>query len=109
MSDGIDEPLYDSPNPLPLNDPAYWMLQRGIDEYEGRRPNTGWVTEKTIHSDNCYICRDPEFALMGLPLCKPCPVLVDGVQCGAHLPADDCVCDEGHDVDEWHTEHSQGL
>jgi hypothetical protein len=94
MSDGIDEPLYDSPNPLPLGDPAYWMLQRGIDEYEGRRENTGWVTEThpEIYNPNCYICRDPEFALMGLPVCKPCPM------CGAHAAADDCECDNGCDI-----------
>lgn len=92
--DGIDEPLYESPNPLPLDDPAAWMLQRGIDEAEGRRENTGWVTKThpEIYNPNCYICRDPEFALMGLPVCKPCPI------CGAHWAADDGVCDEGCDV-----------
>lgn len=76
--------------PLHYTDPAYWMLQRGIDEYEGRRPNTGWITEKTIHKDGCFICEDYEFALMGMPLCKPCVV------CGAHTAADDDECDNGH-------------
>jgi hypothetical protein len=44
----------------------------------------------------CYICNDPEFAQMGLPLCTACP------ECGAHVPADDCVCDNGHDVMDLH-------
>ena len=105
-NDGIDEPLYYSPNPLPLDDPAYFMLQRGIDEVEGRRPNTGWVTQThpEIYSESCYICRDPEFALMGLPVCKPCPVLIDGQPCGAHWAADDAECDNGCSVVEFYME-----
>lgn len=40
----------------------------------------------------CYICEDPEFARMGLPLCRACP------KCGGHVAADDTVCDDcGHD------------
>lgn len=38
--------------------------------------------------EGCYICGDPEYALMGLPLCYPCPA------CGGHVPADDCTCDD---------------
>lgn len=94
--------------PLRSNDPAYWMLQRGIDESSGHRPDTGWVTEKKIHRAGCYICEDEEFALMGLPLCKPCPMLVDGVECGAHTPADDVICDEGHDIYEHYMEGQHG-
>jgi hypothetical protein len=83
--------------PLPVNDPAYWMLERGLDETNG----TGtWVTPKRIHMDGCYICEDPEFALMGLPLCKPCTVVIDGVECGEHVPADDEVCTLGHNAHE---------
>ena len=47
-----------------------------------------------IYNADCYICRDPDFAQMGLPLCKPC------LQCGAHVPADDDLCDNGHDNHE---------
>lgn len=93
-----DTPIYNTPNPLPLSDTARWMLQRGIDEYEGRVPNTGWISESEVYNPRCYICKDPEFALMDMPLCYPCDSLVDGVVCGAHIPADDTVCDEGHDV-----------
>jgi len=62
------------------DDPAYWMLERGIEDPSKR-------SKKIVHSDRCYICRDPEFALMGLPLCYPC------AKCGGHVAADDTVCD----------------
>lgn len=40
----------------------------------------------------CYICEDPDFARMGLPLCRACP------KCGGHVAADDTRCDDcGHD------------
>lgn len=60
------------------NDPAYWML---FDEFE---------TKLVTHNKNCYICNDNEYARMGLPLCYECII------CGAHVPADDIVCDNGH-------------
>ena len=59
-------------------DPAYWMLTDGFE------------TTPTVHNNTCYICRDPEFAQMGLPLCYACLI------CGAHVPADDLECDNGH-------------
>jgi hypothetical protein len=41
---------------------------------------------------DCYICRDPDFAQMGLPLCTACS------KCKGHVPADDSVrSDCGHD------------
>jgi hypothetical protein len=46
-----------------------------------------------LYRDYCYICRDPEYAAMGLPLCRRCG------ECGGHVAADDCVCDDcGHDA-----------
>jgi hypothetical protein len=39
-------------------------------------------------SDTCYICRDPDFAARGLPLCRACPA------CDGHVAADDSVCDD---------------
>jgi hypothetical protein len=61
--------------PLPADDPARWML------YDG------FTTTPTVYRSDCYICRDPEFAQMGLPLCHKCPSCADG-----HIPADDVVC-----------------
>jgi hypothetical protein len=61
------------------DDPAFWML------------NDDFHSTPTSFNPNCYICTDPEYAQMGLPLCYSC------YECGAHVPADDCVCDNGHD------------
>jgi len=62
------------------NDPAYWMLQ------------DSFTTKPTVHREGCYICEDPEYAQMGLPLCYPCS------KCKGHVAADDSVCDEcGYD------------
>ena len=60
------------------NDPAYWMLHNGV------------TSTPVTYNPTCYICNDPEYAQMGLPLCRVCRV------CGAHVPADDCICDNGH-------------
>lgn len=78
--------------PLKCDDPAVWMLERGIAESTGAAPDTGWVTKTNpdIYRDYCYICTDPEFALMGLPVCYACLV------CGGHVPADDIECENGH-------------
>jgi hypothetical protein len=65
--------------PLRKDDPAYWMLEQGLKD-----PSKRSVT--TVYDANCYICQDPEFSLMGLPLCYPCD------KCGGHVPADDSVC-----------------
>ena len=41
-----------------------------------------------VFSPTCYICRDPEYSLVGLPLCRACS------HCGGHIAADDSVCDD---------------
>lgn len=58
------------------DDPAYWML------------SSGPRSTPTVYREGCYICEDPEFAQMGLPLCFPCAL------CGGHVAADDSVCDD---------------
>ena len=70
--------------PMKPSDPAYWLLEEGLS---GKRP----LAEVTVFNEHCYICKDPEFQLMGLPLCYPCAI------CGAHVPANDNVCDNGHE------------
>lgn len=62
------------------SDPAYALL---LDGY------TSSTTAE--YDDDCYICRDPEFAQMGLPLCTPCPRCQAGGRQG-HMPADDPEC-----------------
>jgi hypothetical protein len=61
---------------MQTNDPAYFLLK------------DGHTSTPTVHREGCYICEDPEFAQMGLPLCQECP------QCGGHIPADDPGCDD---------------
>jgi len=69
--------------PLLENDPCLFMLADDV------------VSTPTVYKKGCYICDDPEFAEMGLPLCYPCFV------CGGHVRADDCVCgDCGRDQRE---------
>lgn len=47
----------------------------------------------TVYRDGCYICEDPEYSMMGLPLCYKCP------ECSGHIPADDTLCDDcGYDM-----------
>lgn len=49
-----------------------------------------------LYREHCYICRDPEYARMGLPLCYPC------WSCGGHVAADDTRCDDCRaDQDVW--------
>jgi hypothetical protein len=73
--------------PMRPDDPAYWMLERGRNDPSQR-------STTTVFDANCYICKDEEFALMGLPLCYPC------TKCKGHVPADDTICTVcGHDCD----------
>ena len=62
------------------SDPAYALL---LDDYTS--------SSAAEYDDDCYICRDPEFAQMGLPLCTPCPRCQAGGRQG-HMPADDPIC-----------------
>jgi hypothetical protein len=75
--------------PMKSSDPAYWMLERGRNDPSQRSVATA------PHRDGCYICEDPEFSLMGLPLCYACPY------CKGHVAADDTKCDDcGKDASE---------
>jgi hypothetical protein len=71
------------------NDPAYWMLHSGHKS-----------TPPSVYREGCYICEDPEFAQMGMPLCEPCPQCTkrSGTTAG-HIPAEDPVCEDcGYDL-----------
>ena len=48
----------------------------------------GYTTEPVVYRRGCYICEDPEFAQMGLPLCRTCG------HCAGHIAADDTRCDD---------------
>jgi len=62
--------------PLKPTDPAYPLLK---DEL---------VSTPRVYRDWCYICRDMEFARLGMSLCSPCCQCSEG-----HVPADDTQCD----------------
>lgn len=77
---------------LKPHDPAFWML------------TDGKTSTPVVHQAGCYICEDPEFAAMGLPLCMRCP------RCGGHVPADDDTCDEcGHCMNPYTQTAADGL
>ena len=67
------------------DDPAAWLLG----------PENTHHSTPTVFRENCYICRDPEFAQMGLPLCYACSA------CDGHVAADDTICDDcGEDAQD---------
>ena len=67
-------------------DPAAWML------------HDGKTSTPVVFRAGCYICEDPEFAQMGLPLCRKCPECVRQGRGPGHIPADGGKCDEcGHE------------
>lgn len=71
------------PRQMKPSDPAYWMLK------------DGFTSTPEVHKDGCYICEDPEFAAMGMPLCKPCPKCsAERGEPAGHVPADDECCDD---------------
>lgn len=74
--------------PLQSDDPCYFMLQNGRLEEIETPDEFNWRTKPVIHREGCYICEDPEFSLMGLPLCYPCQF------CNGHVAADSDTCDE---------------
>jgi len=52
----------------------------------------GKTSTPVVHDERCYICRDPEFAAMGLPLCRRCPDCTRSGRGDGHIPADDTAC-----------------
>lgn len=81
--------------PMKSNDPAYFLLEQGLDDPSKR-------TGTNAYRAGCYICEDPEFSLMGLPLCRSCP-------CGGHIPADDVTCDDCGQDDPAYVAAMEGL
>lgn len=79
------------------DDPAYALLQDDV------------VSTRVVYRSGCFICEDPEFAMMGLPLCRPCPKCQEQGKTG-HIAADDCECDDcGYDEHEAYLEaHEKG-
>lgn len=68
-------------------DPAAWML------HDGKTSKHAPGVQETGLEHGCSICQDPEFAQMGLPLCRPCPECQRQGRGSGHIPADDSKCD----------------
>lgn len=74
--------------PMKPGDPAYWMLE---DDH---------TTTSVVFREGCYICEDPEFAQMGLPLCRACEACEKAGRGKGHIAADDVGCDDcGEDIE----------
>lgn len=79
---------YSPPTITTSDDPAWFLLA----DSHTTTPVEG------VYRPQCYVCRDPEFAMMGLPLCKPCPACQQGGSMG-HIPADDVECTDCGETD----------
>ena len=86
--EGTSEMTYQHPTPRMgdrPHDPAFYLL---TDAY---------VTTPKVLREDCYICRDMEYARMGLTLCSLCCVCYSEGQEG-HIAADEGECDDcGHE------------
>lgn len=87
--------------PMRPSDPAYFMLENGRRE-KAAGGERKWRSTPVVYDPDCYICTDEEFELMGLPLCRKCPMCVAAKRGDGHIPADDDTCDECGFNEGWH-------
>lgn len=70
-------------------------------------------TSNAEYDSRCYICRDPDFSAMGLPLCRTCDECKNRGEPRrqGHVPADDTVCTicgtDEHDTPEFEEYHKK--
>ena len=69
------------------------MAREDLTPVERMLYDDSYTSSTTVYDEHCYICRDPDYAQMGLPLCKPCPACSEkaGKDAG-HIAADDSEC-----------------
>lgn len=70
------------------------MAREDLTPFERMLYDDSYTSSTNVYDENCYICRDPDFAQMGLPLCRECPQCKEssgGEELG-HIAADDSVC-----------------
>ena len=79
------------------DDSGVWITVTESDDPAQVLLRDGYTSTPVVYRSGCYICEDPEFAQMGLPLCRMCG------HCGGHIAADDSRCDDcGLDMmDDW--------
>jgi hypothetical protein len=75
---GIKEPDMSGPTHLTLMERALY--------------NDDYTSSTTVYDETCYICRDPDFARMGLPLCRACDECKKAGRGLGHVAADDVKC-----------------
>jgi hypothetical protein len=69
------------------------MSREDLTPFEKILYDDSYTSTPTVFREGCYICEDPDFARMGLPLCRPCDKCKTG-----HVAADDSRCDDcGYD------------
>lgn len=70
------------------------MAREDLTPVEKMLYDDDYTSSTTVYDELCYICNDPDFARMGLPLCRECNECKsksDGKELG-HIPADDSQC-----------------
>jgi hypothetical protein len=70
------------------------MAREDLTPFEQMLYDDDYTSSTDVYDERCYICRDPDFARMGLPLCRSCPRCKErsgGRELG-HIAADDTVC-----------------
>lgn len=64
------------------------MTREDLTHFEKLLYDDAYESKPVVYRRGCYICEDPDFAKMGLPLCNKCP------RCKGHVAADDTICDD---------------
>lgn len=67
------------------------MAREDLTPFEQRLYDDPYTSSTEVYDPRCYICNDPDFARMGLPLCRKCPECQKSGKLG-HVAADDTVC-----------------
>ena len=74
------------------------MAREDLTYFEKILYDDSYTTTPKVYREGCYICEDPDFAQMGLPLCRTCPACIEAGRGNGHIAADDTQCDEcGYD------------
>lgn len=87
---------------VPSRDSGVGITVTGPEDPAFALLHDGPTTDPEVYRRGCFICEDPEFARMGLPLCRACPTCSanDAEPGSGHIAADDSVCDVCHRDEE---------
>lgn len=70
------------------------MSRADLTPFEKLLYDDGYTSKKPagVYDARCYICNDPDFAQMGLPLCRSCPECERVGRGPGHIAADGEEC-----------------